>query len=104
MNALETGDFLAWEVSGLRALGRLLWQENAESLSRLPIGKAEDALSPYGICLADVDHAVDHNQQWVQEELALGVELARLEAGDVDIFLGSVRHAAEGALEAGERL
>jgi hypothetical protein len=35
---------------------------------------------------------------------ALGVELARLEAGDVDISLGSVRHAAEGALEAGERL
>jgi hypothetical protein len=92
-------------VSGLRALGRTMWQENAESLSWLPIGMAEDALAPYGICLSDVDHAADENLRWVQEQLAVGVDLARLEGGDVfELSLGSLSKAAEGALEAGERL
>jgi hypothetical protein len=107
MNSLESGDYCAWEagmVSGLRPLGRLLWQESAESIAWLPADMVAEALSPFGLSLADVDHAADVNLRWVQEEIAAGLELARLESGDVTVELGSLSAAAEGALEAGERL
>jgi hypothetical protein len=101
MALLLNGDNLAYEAaltSGLRALGRLLWQERADSISWLPADMVADALAPFGLSVADVDHAADQNLRWVQEEVALGVSLARLEGGDVsELSLGSLSAAAEGA-------